>query len=82
VVAYLMISTLRYRSFKDLDIKSKKSVVLVPVFGIILAALAWKPEISFTFLALLFAGSAPVTKLLSLVGLFRPKKTEALAALK
>jgi CDP-diacylglycerol--serine O-phosphatidyltransferase len=77
VVAYLMISTLRYRSFKDLDIKSKKSVLLVPVFGIVLAAMAWKPEISFTLLALLFAGSAPVTKLLALLGFFRPKKIEA-----
>jgi CDP-diacylglycerol--serine O-phosphatidyltransferase len=77
LVSYLMISTLRYRSFKDLDLKSKRSVLLVPFFGIVLAAMAWKPELSFTLVALLFASSAPVTKVLSLLGFFKAKKVEA-----
>jgi CDP-diacylglycerol---serine O-phosphatidyltransferase len=77
VVAYLMISTFRYRSFKDLDLKSKKSVLLVPVFGLVLGAMAWKTELSFTVLALVFACSAPATKLLTMLGFFRPKKADA-----
>ena len=68
VVSYLMISTLRYRSFKDFDVKSRRSVLLVPVIGLILAAVAWKPEISLASMALVFAASAPVARLFSLFG--------------
>ena len=63
VVAFLMISTFRYRSFKDVDLKSRRGVFLVPVFGAVIAAIAWRPELALTALALVFMASAPFTRL-------------------
>jgi len=73
VVAFLMISTFRYRSFKDVDLKSRRGVFLVPVFAAIIAAIAWRPELALTALGLVFAASAPSARLVSaLLALRRP----------
>ncbi|MEO8587540.1 MAG: CDP-diacylglycerol--serine O-phosphatidyltransferase [Acidobacteriota bacterium] len=76
VLAFLMVSTFRYRSFKDLDMKSRRSVMLVPVFALVLAAIVWRPDVAFAVLLSIYAASAPLVRL---VGLFRgrPKATTA-----
>ncbi len=80
VVSYLMISTLKYRSFKELDMKSRRSVILVPLIGLILAAVAWKPEISLMSLSIAYAASAPIARVLSILMSGRLRKTEAPAS--
>src|SRR5215468_5248768 len=40
LLSYLMVSTFRYRSFKDVDLKSRRSRMLVPLFALVLVVLA------------------------------------------
>jgi CDP-diacylglycerol--serine O-phosphatidyltransferase len=77
VLGYLMVSTLRYRSFKDVDLKSRRSRMLVPIVAIILASIAYLQEIALTVLLVVFALSGPVARLVSLVRAGRPKRTDA-----
>ncbi len=66
VLSFLMVSTFRYRSFKDVDLRSRRSAILVPIVGLILAAVAWQPHWTIGALLVIYALSAPVAKLLSL----------------
>jgi CDP-diacylglycerol--serine O-phosphatidyltransferase len=75
-LAFLMVSTFRYRSFKDLDLKSRRSVILVPLFALALAAIVWRPDIAFAVLLSIYAASAPLARL---VGLLRGRPKDAAA---
>jgi CDP-diacylglycerol---serine O-phosphatidyltransferase len=66
LLSFLMVSTFRYRSFKDVDLRSRRSAILVPIVGLVLAAGLWQPHITFGALLVAYAVSAPLTKLLSL----------------
>ncbi len=78
VLSFLMVSTLRYRSFKDVDLKSRRPAVLVPIIALVLAALLYFKEIGLTALLVLYALSGPIAKLVSLVRFFgkRPPSTQ------
>jgi CDP-diacylglycerol--serine O-phosphatidyltransferase len=75
-LAFLMVSTFRYRSFKDLDLKSRRSVILVPLFALALAAIVWRPDIAFAVLLSIYAASAPFARLFGLLR-GRPKGAHA-----
>jgi len=64
VLSYLMISTIKYRSFKDVDLKSKRTALLVPLIAAILGLLLFLQEVALTALLVIYALSGPVTKLL------------------
>jgi len=74
VVSYLMISTIRYRSFKDLDLRRRWPGWILPVIALAFAVIAYQPRIAFLAAALVFAASGPLAKL---VGLARRKSEEA-----
>ncbi len=74
VLSYLMVSTFRYRSFKDLDLKSKRSPLFVPMVAIVLAALVYFQQRALTVLLVVYAVSAPVAKLASVLA---PRRKEA-----
>lgn len=66
VLGFLMVSTFRYRSFKDVDLRSRRSVRLVPLIGLVIAAVAaWRPDVCLAGLAVVYALSAPVTRLVT-----------------
>lgn len=71
VLSYFMVSTIRYRSFKDVDMRAKRSPLLVPVLAVILALLIGLREVALTGLIAVFALSGPVAKVASVV--FRRK---------
>lgn len=73
VLSYLMVSTIRYRSFKDIDLRSRRSALLVPLFGLILAAIVYLRERALTGLLIVYALSGPLAKLAS-VKLWRRTK--------
>jgi CDP-diacylglycerol---serine O-phosphatidyltransferase len=66
VLSYLMISTIRYRSFKDLDLRRRRPAWILPAIALFFAIIAYRPEIALATLALVFVASGPVGKLLSL----------------
>jgi CDP-diacylglycerol--serine O-phosphatidyltransferase len=67
ILSYLMISTLRYRSFKDLDLRRQRRAWILPVIALIFAVIAYRPAATLLAVALAFAASGPITKAVSLV---------------
>ena len=67
LLSYLMISTIRYRSFKDLDLRRRRPAWILPAIALFFAVVAYRPPIALAVLALVFVGSGPVGKLLSLL---------------
>lgn len=67
VLSYLMISTLRYRSFKDLDLRRQRRAWILPVIALVFAVIAYRPAVTLLALALLFAASGPVARAISFV---------------
>ena len=73
ILSYLMISTIRYRSFKDLDLKRRRPTWILPVIAVVFTVIAFRPTLSLLALALVFAASGPAAKL---VGFLRRKHPE------
>lgn len=71
ILSYLMISTIRYRSFKDLDLKRRRPAWILPLIAVVFTVIAFRPTLSLLALALAFAASGPVAKL---VGFLRRGK--------
>jgi CDP-diacylglycerol---serine O-phosphatidyltransferase len=67
ILSYLMISTLRYRSFKDLDLRRQRRAWILPVIALVFAVVAYRPAATLLAIALVFAASGPVTKLVSVI---------------
>lgn len=67
ILSYLMISTLRYRSFKDLDLKRQRRAWILPVIALVFAVIAYRPAATLLAMALVFAASGPVAKIVSLL---------------
>jgi CDP-diacylglycerol--serine O-phosphatidyltransferase len=65
ILSYLMISTLRYRSFKDLDLRRQRRAWILPVIALVFAVVAYRPAATLLAIALLFAASGPIAKVLS-----------------
>ena len=74
VVSYLMISTIRYRSFKDLDLKRRRPVWVLPLIAGVFVVIGFAPRIALLTIAVTFAASGPVAKL---AGLFRRRSEPA-----
>ena len=78
VLSYLMVSTLRYRSFKDVDLRSRRSARLVPLVALVIAAVAaWRPDVCFAVIAIVYAASAPVGRVVALLFPHKHAPTEA-----
>jgi CDP-diacylglycerol---serine O-phosphatidyltransferase len=73
VLSYLMISTIRYRSFKDLDLRRRRPAWILPAIALFFAVVAYRPPIALAVLALVFVASGPVGKLVSLFQRSEPK---------
>jgi len=65
ILSYLMISTLRYRSFKDLDLRRQRRAWILPVIALVFAVVAYRPAATLLAIALVFAASGPIAKIVS-----------------
>jgi CDP-diacylglycerol---serine O-phosphatidyltransferase len=74
ILSYLMISTIRYRSFKDLDLKRRRPAWILPVIAVVFAVIAFRPTLSLLALTLVFAASGPAARF---AGLFRRKRPDS-----
>ncbi|MBL8112740.1 MAG: CDP-diacylglycerol--serine O-phosphatidyltransferase [Acidobacteria bacterium] len=66
-ISYLMVSTIKYRSFKDIDLKSRRTPLLVPLIAATIAAIFILQEKALTALLLIFALSGPVAKVIGIL---------------
>ena len=80
ILAFLMVSTFRYRSFKGVDLRSRRSYVAVLGIGILFAVIALHPEWSLLAVATLYSVSAPAAYVLGLVLRRRAEPPAAVAA--
>ncbi len=76
VLAFLMVSTFRYRSFKDVDAKSRRGRLYFLLFAAILGLIWWLRQYALAGLLVTYAASAPV---LRFAGLFRRRPKVAVA---
>jgi CDP-diacylglycerol--serine O-phosphatidyltransferase len=60
LLALLMISRFRYRSFKEVDLRDRRSYVYVLPVAIVLVGLALQPRVSMVVVGVLYVLSAPV----------------------
>jgi len=67
VPALLMVSTIRFRSFKTFDLQSRRGYPVLILFALVLAALAAQPEILLVVLAYGYLASAIIGLILSRV---------------
>ena len=61
-LSYLMVSTIRYRSFKDLDLKRKRPVGVLLVIALVMALVGFRPAFSLVTVSSVFALSGPATR--------------------
>ncbi len=71
LLSYLMISTIKYRSFKDLDLRRRRRLWVLPVIGLFFMAIAYNPYPTLLALAAIFALSGPTAKV---YGFFRRRR--------
>jgi CDP-diacylglycerol--serine O-phosphatidyltransferase len=76
VLAFLMVSTFRYRSFKDLDMKSRRGRLFFLLFAAILALIWWLRQYALAGLLVTYAASAPLARLAGFLRR-RPKDAHA-----
>lgn len=59
-LSWLMVSRVRYRSFKDLDLRAPRSTILIFVIALLLILIALNPPAILLAMALVYAFSGPV----------------------
>ena len=74
VLSWLMVSTFRYRSFKDIDLKSRRAVLIVPFFVLVFGLFWVLREYALASTLSVYAASAPLVRLF---GLLRGRPKEA-----
>jgi CDP-diacylglycerol--serine O-phosphatidyltransferase len=67
VLSYLMISTIRYRSFKDLDLKRRRPAWILPAIALVFAVIAYRPPLALLTIAVVFAASGPIARLYAFI---------------
>jgi CDP-diacylglycerol--serine O-phosphatidyltransferase len=67
ILAFLMVSTLRYRSFKGIDLRARRSYIYVLLIVIPIVLIALHPEFTLVTAATLYSLSAPTAYLASLI---------------
>lgn len=75
LVALFKVSTFRYRSFKDFDLRSSVPFVLILSLVLILLIIAVNPPVTLALIGLVYVASGPVT---SLIG-FQQRRRQRLA---
>ncbi len=73
LLAVLKVSSIRYRSFKDLDLRGKVPFLVIPIIGLVFVLVSYSPPEVFLILFLLYVISGPLT---AIIRWFRPDKNE------
>ena len=65
LLSFLMVSTIRYPSFKEIDLRNRKPFVTVIGIGMLIAAIYYYSEFVLLVLGCIYAFSGPVSRLIS-----------------
>lgn len=61
-MSYLMVSTIRYRSFKDLDLRRRRPIWVLPLIALLVAFVGYAHAVALAVFAFGFALSGPVSR--------------------
>lgn len=75
ILALLMVSTIRYTSFKEFGLRSNKPFIIIPMLSLLVAGIWFFSQWVLLLLASTYAVHGPLNKLLSLLG--RGRRTQA-----
>jgi len=67
ILAFLMVSTLRYRSFKGLDLRQRRSYIIILPIAVMFVSIATHPAVFLLALASLYTVSGPTVYLVGTV---------------
>ena len=76
VLAFLMVSTFRYRSFKDVDYRTRRGRFYFLLIVVVLGLIYWLRQYALAGLLVTYAASAPLARL---AGLLRGRPKDAVA---
>ncbi len=74
LLAYLMVSTIKYRSFKDVHLVERKPLSALVAAVLLLIVIIAEPQIMLFVLCVLYASSGPIERLLMPAGKFVKRK--------
>lgn len=80
VLSLLMVSTFRYRSFKRIDLRTRRSYISVLGIAALLALVAFEPQSTLLGMATLYALSGPLGYLVALIRRRKPPTAEPVVA--
>jgi CDP-diacylglycerol--serine O-phosphatidyltransferase len=75
IVAFLMISTVRYSSFKEFDVRKPRPRFVFAVVAMAIAFIMFYSEEALLILAIAYVSSGPITRLVQLVRRFVPSRS-------
>lgn len=75
LLSLFMVSTFRYRSFKDLDLRERRSPKVIFFVALVLVLVALHPPAVLLAVAVVYSFSAPLTYLLEKVGILKRNPT-------
>lgn len=78
LLALLMVSTLRYRNTKELDIRRRLNFFVLVAAAVVMAFIAWKPPMMMWVVSLGYVASGPVEELVWFLKLGRRRETALL----
>ena len=61
-LSYFMVSTIRYRSFKDLDLKRRRPLRVLLLIAVVTIFIGYRPNLALPLIACVFALSGPAAK--------------------
>jgi CDP-diacylglycerol--serine O-phosphatidyltransferase len=67
LLSYLMISTVRYRSFKDVDLRRRRPIWILPIIALAFAVIRLAPAASLLAVSLAFVFSGPISRVISVL---------------
>ncbi len=67
-LAWLMVSRIKFRSFKELDLRARRSSMLIFLVALVLILIAWNPPAVLLGIAVTYAASGPIGWVLSRYG--------------
>jgi CDP-diacylglycerol---serine O-phosphatidyltransferase len=73
VLAVLMVSSIRYASFKNVGPKSNKPFIFLPLLSLLVAGIWFYSQWSLLIIASAYVSHGPLLKIWGLLGRFRPQ---------
>jgi CDP-diacylglycerol--serine O-phosphatidyltransferase len=77
ILAVLMVSSVRYTSFKNVGLKSNKPLIILPLISLLVAGIWFYSQWALLVIASAYVSHGPLLKVWGLLGRFRPQSSKS-----